>query len=71
MRKHKKFPGTVIPDIEQQHTWIKQYSVNPIELGQLCDEFPALERSWQQFKIVYELCKVENETDRNFSKLAR
>ena len=69
MKKHKKFPGTKIPGIEEQHTWMKKYSVNSIELGQLCDQYPALERSWQQFKIVYELCKVENESNNKISEL--
>ncbi len=71
IRKHKKFLGTKVPGIDEQHNWMKTYSIDPIELGQMCEEYPSLERSWKQFKIVYELCKVENETDKHFSELAR
>jgi hypothetical protein len=54
---HKKFDGVPIPDVDKQHKWITEYSIKPIELGMMCEKFPGLQKSWEQFKITYNLCK--------------
>jgi hypothetical protein len=56
---HKKFEGTPHPDVDKQHQWINEYSLKPIEIGALCEKFPGLQKSWEQFKIMYNLCKSE------------
>lgn len=64
MRKHKKFEPSEYIDLDTQHNWAVQYRVDSLTLGRMCLEFPGLQKSWEQFKIVYELCKSEDETNR-------
>ena len=51
-------------DLDRQTKWIRHYQIDALKLGRMCEEFPGLQKSWEQFKIVYELCKSENETNR-------
>lgn len=51
-------------DIEKQADWITTYKVDPIRLGRMCEKFPALQKSWNDFKIVYELCRSQDDIDR-------
>ena len=44
---------------DQQHEWLMEYSINPIAMGKMCEKFPALAKSWSQFKMMYDLCKSE------------
>lgn len=44
---------------DQQHEWFLEYKIDPIKMGEMCEKFPALAKSWSQFKIVYELCRSE------------
>jgi hypothetical protein len=44
---------------DRQHQWLTEYKIDPITMGKMCDKFPALAKSWSQFKIVYELCRSE------------
>lgn len=48
-------------DIEKQTQWINTYNINPLELGYLCEKFPALQKSWNEFKLVYNLCESQHE----------
>jgi hypothetical protein len=50
--------------IDKQNFWFKQYRVDPIKVGRMCEKFPGLQNSWNQFKITYELCKSQDETNR-------
>ena len=52
------------PDLDTQHKWATDYRVDPLALGRMCLEFPGLQKSWEQFKIVYELCKSEDEINK-------
>jgi hypothetical protein len=65
LQKHKKIEPSEFIDVDTQHKWAVQYRVDSLTLGRLCSEFPGLQKSWEQFKIVYELCKSENEINRH------
>jgi hypothetical protein len=49
--------------IDYQHAWLTEYRIEPIPLGRMCEKFPALKHSWEQFKTVYELCRSQDEID--------
>jgi hypothetical protein len=51
-------------DLEKQHQHLLEYKINPIELGNLCERYPALKNSWNQFLTVLEMCK-ENDIKTN------
>lgn len=44
---------------EEQHECFLKYQINPVELGELIKKHPSLEKSWAQFKTVYNLVKKE------------
>lgn len=47
-------------DFDTQHKYYLEYNIKAVELGMMCNEFPALQKAWEQFKTVYELCKEDN-----------
>lgn len=47
-------------DIDAQHKLYLDYNIKAVELGLMCQTYPALQKAWDQFKTVYELCKDEN-----------
>lgn len=47
-------------DFDTQHRYYLEYNIKAVELGTMCEEYPALKKAWDQFKTVYELCKEEN-----------
>jgi hypothetical protein len=51
-------------NIDKQTEWLNTYKLDPITLGRMCEKYPALQTSWEQFKTVYELCRSENEANR-------
>lgn len=53
--------------IDDQHTWLNQYKVDPIRMGRMCEKFPALQKSWEEFKLVYELCRSQDDIDRQIN----
>ena len=66
--KHRKLPyPTQVPGLDQQHQWYLEYNVDAINLGRMCEEFPGLKKSWEQFKIMYQLCKSKDETNKQNS----
>jgi len=74
IKKHRKRVGTPIPNfdqqsIDQQYIWMNEYKIDTLELGLLCTQFPALKNSWNQFKTVYKMCKVEHEANETIPKL--
>jgi hypothetical protein len=50
--------------LDQQTTWLTEYKIDPIKLGRLCEQYPALQIAWDQFKTTYEMCKAQDETNR-------
>lgn len=50
--------------IEKQANWLETYRMDPITLGRMIEKYPALQKSWSEFKLVYELCRSQDETDR-------
>jgi hypothetical protein len=50
--------------IEKQANWLGTYKMDPITLGRMIEKYPALQKSWSEFKLVYELCRSQDETDR-------
>ena len=53
--------------IDDQHNWLNQYKVDPIRMGRMCEKFPALQKSWEEFKLVYELCRSQDDIDRQIN----
>ena len=51
-------------NIDRQAKWMETYKMDPIRLGRMCEKFPALQKSWDDFKIVYELCRSQDDIDR-------
>lgn len=50
--------------LDKQTDWLNEYKLDPIRLGRMCEKFPALKTSWEQFKTVYELCRGQDDIDR-------
>ena len=50
--------------IDKQSNWLTEYKLDPITLGRMCEKYPTLKSSWDQFKTVYELCRSQDEIDR-------
>ena len=50
--------------LDQQTTWLIGYKIDPIKLGRMCKKYPALQIAWDQFKTTYEMCKAQDDTDR-------
>jgi hypothetical protein len=50
--------------IDKQASWLEIYRLDPIRLGRMCEKYPALQKSWNEFKLVYELCRSQDEIDR-------
>ena len=46
-------------DIEKQHEYMIKYKIDPIEIGRLCECYPGLQKSWEQFSNTLNLCKVQ------------
>ena len=50
--------------LDKQHSWLTEYALDPIRVGRMCEKFPALQTSWEQFKTIYELCRSQDDIDR-------
>ena len=50
--------------VDRQHDWLKEYHVDAIRLGRMCEKFPALQKSWEDFKLIYEICRSQDDIDR-------
>ena len=50
--------------LDRQHGWLTDYKIDPIRLGRICEKYPALQISWDQFKTTYEMCKAQDDIDR-------
>ena len=50
--------------IEKQANWLETYRLDPITLGRMIEKYPSLQNSWNEFKLVYELCRSQDEMDR-------
>jgi hypothetical protein len=64
---HKKFAGTSHPDIDRQTRWLNEYKLDAVRVGRMCEKFPGLQNSWNQFKIMYDLCRSQDDIDRQVS----
>ena len=54
-------------NLDKQTKWLIEYKMDPIQLGRMCDKYPALQKSWNDFKLMYELCRSEDEINRQDS----
>jgi hypothetical protein len=50
--------------LDQQTKWLTEYKIDPIKLGRMCEKYPALQHSWEQFKLMYDIARSHDETDR-------
>jgi hypothetical protein len=50
--------------LDKQTQWMNDYRIDPIRLGRMCDQYPGLQKSWNEFKIVYELCRSQDDINR-------
>jgi len=48
--------------IDKQLSSLETFYISPIQLGQLCEKFPALQKLWNEFKLIYELCRSKDDT---------
>ena len=53
--------------VEKQADWLVTYKIDPIKMGRMCEKYPALQKSWSEFKLVYDLCRSQHETDTEIS----
>ena len=51
-------------DIDKQASYIEKYKIDAIRLGRMCEKFPALQKKWDEFKMIYELCRSQDDIDR-------
>jgi len=49
-------------DIDKQHKYLNSFKLNPIEIGELCEKYPTLKNSWDQFLTILEMCKENDNT---------
>lgn len=54
-------------DIDKQYEYMVRYKTDPIEIGELCEKYPGLQKTWDQFLTTLNLCKEEHETNRSIS----
>jgi hypothetical protein len=50
--------------LDRQTAWMTEYKIDPIRLGRMCEKFPALQTSWEQFKLMYDLARSQDDIDR-------
>ena len=48
-----------------QHTWLTEYRLDAMQMGRMCEKYPALKLAWEQFKTIHNMCKAEDEINRN------
>jgi hypothetical protein len=53
--------------LDQQTTWLIEYKIDPIKLGRMCKKYPALQTSWEQFKLMYDIARSHDDTDKQVS----
>lgn len=53
--------------VEKQADWLVTYKLDPITMGRMCEKYPALQKSWDEFKIVYNLCKSQHDNSKQNS----
>lgn len=51
-------------DIDKQSNYIETYKIDAIRLGRMCEKYPGLQNSWNEFKMMYELCRSQDDLDR-------
>lgn len=51
-------------DIDKQAKYLETYKVDAIRLGRMCEKYPGLQNSWNEFKMMYELCRSQDDIDR-------
>ena len=50
--------------LDRQHGWLTEYKIDSIRLGRMCEKYPALQNSWEQFKLMYEIVRSQDDIDR-------
>ena len=50
--------------VEKQADWLVTYKIDPIKLGHMCEKYPALQTSWEQFKLMYDIARSQYDADR-------
>ena len=50
--------------LDRQHGWLTEYKIDPIRLGRMCEKYPALQTSWEQFKLMYDIARSQDDIDR-------
>jgi hypothetical protein len=50
--------------LDRQHGWLTDYKIDPIRLGRMCEKYPALQTSWEQFKLMYDIARSQDDIDR-------
>ena len=50
--------------LDRQHGWLSNYKIDPIRLGRMCEKYPALQISWEQFKLMYDIARSQDDIDR-------
>ena len=58
--------GKIAQDLklDRQHSWLSEYKIDPIRLGRMCEKYPALQHSWEQFKLMYDIARSQDDIDR-------
>ena len=50
--------------LDKQHKWLQDYKIDAIRLGRMCEKYPALQNSWEQFKLMYDIARSQDDIDR-------
>lgn len=54
-------------DLDKQAKYLETYKIDAIKLGRMCEQYPSLQNSWNEFKLVYELCRSQYDLNRQIS----
>jgi hypothetical protein len=60
---HEMYDDSGTWQIEVQSKYLETYKINAIQVGRMCDKYPSLQKAWDEFKLVYEICRSQDEAD--------
>ena len=50
-------------EIDKQHEYLQEYTLNAVEVGQLAEKYPGLRQAWETFVDLYIACKKYDEAN--------
>ena len=54
---HEMIDSVTPTHLDNQYEWFNRYKIDAIKMGEMCEKFPTLQKSWDEFKVIYDLCR--------------